>query len=41
MKSKFTVKVDWSGLEPQWDFTEMNELVLAAATERVEKQLAK
>ena len=41
MKSKFTVKVDWSGLEPQWDFTEMNELILAATKERVEEQFAK
>jgi hypothetical protein len=41
MKSKFTVKVDWSDLEPQWDFTEMSELALAAAKERVEKQLDK
>lgn len=42
MKSRFTVKVDWSDLPKlQWDFTEMNELALAATKELVEKQLAK
>ena len=42
MKNGFTVKVDWSDLpKPQWYFTEMNELVLAAAKERVEEQLDK
>jgi len=41
MKSKFTVKVDCGDLEPQWDFTEMNELALAAIKERVEEQIAK
>ena len=32
---RFTVKVDWGdALEPPWDFTEMNKLMLAAAKEQ-------